>query len=56
MCCKFNEQCWNAETEACHVCKYNPKSCTRDFFEWNEEGKEPTKDKLKQYLNKFKNN
>lgn len=44
--CVFDEKCLNSGTDSCDVCQYNPDACTRDFFEWNEVGEEPTEQEL----------
>lgn len=44
--CVFENRCYNSGTDKCDVCQYNPDACTRDFFEWNERGEEPTEQEL----------
>ena len=43
--CPFEEICYNEGSE-CECCQYNPESCTKNFFDWNGQGTQPTEDEL----------
>ena len=43
--CEFEGRCVNEDIE-CDFCQYNEDAILQDFFEWNEEGEEPTQQEL----------
>lgn len=50
MICFFEDRCSNADIE-CDYCQYNPDACTKDYFDWNGEGEEPTQEELEENIN-----
>lgn len=45
MSCKLKDVCEN-KNSGCENCCYNPEAYLEDGFEWNREGKEPTREEL----------
>lgn len=46
----FEDRCSNAGVE-CYYCQYNPDPCTKDYFDWRDEGEETTQDELEENIN-----